>query len=761
MKIHVPFSFIVPAFLALAILNLQPDAASAQGTAFTYQGQLQNSNGPVHGAYNFTFSLYTNSTGGAIAAGPVTNNGVAVTNGLFTVTIDFGSGIWNGQTNWLQIGVESNSVTSFATLLPRQEVTPTPYAIFAEGGNAAGLSGTVKNSQLASNTITINAGTGLSGGGTVALGGSTTLNNSGVTSLTGGDGVTASASSGSVTLGLGGTLTLPTLPVNINAGPYLLLFANAVDQNFGVGPSAGNLSMSGAYNTAVGFQPMEFAGSGSYDTAVGAAALEYVQGGSFNTAAGAFALFVNDTNNNTAVGYAALYQDFTGNNDTAVGFEALENNPSDIGLVAVGYQALQNDNAFYALSPGGQNTAIGYQALKSDTNGVENTAEGYQALWLNTSGSFNTAQGENALYSNTSGEENTANGCEALQANSSGQANTAEGQGALSFNTTGGGNTAGGAQTLFGNTTGNNNTAYGQAALYFGNGNNNTVVGSDADYGNLTGDGNTVVGYSAYDSLDVTSFAMNRNTAVGAFSLENITDGSYNTVLGWGADENVTNGIENIAIGYEAGNNLLYGSSNIVIGNFGQATDNNVIRIGVQGIQNDTVIAGIYGATLPGGEGATAVYVDDAGHLGTMTSSAKYKRDIQPMGDASDVLLKLHPVTFKYKPDIDPKGARQFGLVAEDVDQIDPELVVRDQNHRIYSVRYEAVNAMLLNEFLKQHQTVENQNAQLQNQSAEIDDLKKQNVSLAQRLDELEQTVKALAAAPLAVTRSSKIEDGR
>jgi hypothetical protein len=148
MKNHARSLFRAPALLAILILNLQLANAFAQGTAFTYQGQLQDNGSLASGTYNLQFTLYTNATGGASVAGPVTNNAVAVTNGLFTVTIDFGSNVWNGETNWLQIGVESNGAATFTNLSPRQELTPVPYAIYAEGGNAAGLSGTIPMSSF-------------------------------------------------------------------------------------------------------------------------------------------------------------------------------------------------------------------------------------------------------------------------------------------------------------------------------------------------------------------------------------------------------------------------------------------------------------------------------------------------------------------------------------------------------------------------------------------------------------------------------------
>src|ERR1700720_3267025 len=131
------------ALALIAALNLQLSTAFAQGTAFTYQGQLQNNGSPASGTYNLTFTLFTTNTGGSAVAGPVTNNGVIVTNGLCMVLIDFGASVWNGASNWLQIGVETNGAGSFTTLSPRQQLTPAPYAVFAEGPNAAGISGTL------------------------------------------------------------------------------------------------------------------------------------------------------------------------------------------------------------------------------------------------------------------------------------------------------------------------------------------------------------------------------------------------------------------------------------------------------------------------------------------------------------------------------------------------------------------------------------------------------------------------------------------
>jgi Chaperone of endosialidase len=162
-------------------------------------------------------------------------------------------------------------------------------------------------------------------------------------------------------------------------------------------------------------------------------------------------------------------------------------------------------------------------------------------------------------------------------------------------------------------------------------------------------------------------------------------------------------------LGADAGANLFRGSHNIHIGNQG-FEESGAIRIGTTGVQTKTFVAGISGATVPTG---VAVIVDGSGHLGTITSSAHYKQNIQPMDKTSEAILALQPVTFRYKQEIDPQGTPQFGLVAEEVEKVNPNLVARDAHGKAYTVRYEAVNAMLLNEFIKEHQKVQRLEAAL------------------------------------------------
>jgi hypothetical protein len=330
----------------------------------------------------------------------------------------------------------------------------------------------------------------------------------------------------------------------------------------------------------------------------------------------------------------------------------------------------EGTDALFALTTGANNTALGYTALHNNTIGDYNTATGANALFSNFSGSGNTAHGFNALGANTIGLANTAQGKDALAANTTGSVNTAIGDVALSSNTNGSANTASGVNALFSNTSASNNTAGGFAALM-----SNTTGGN--------------------------------NTASGASALVSNSTGS-----------------NNIALGYQAGVNLTNGDSNIDIGSPGVPNDTGKIRIGTKGVHNATFVAGIFGATVSGG---AAVSVDNKGRLGTTTSSARFKDHIQPMGPASESILALQPVTFRYKQELDPENIPQFGLVAEQVARVNPDLVVRDEQGEPNTVRYEAVNAMLLNEFLKEHRKVETLEAtvaelelSLQEQAAQI-----------------------------------------
>ena len=359
-----------------------------------------------------------------------------------------------------------------------------------------------------------------------------------------------------------------------------------------------------------------------------------------------------------------------------------------------GFTTAEGTNALKNLTTGVANTATGWYSLFSDTTGSFNTAVGGGALALNTADS-NTGVGAAALLLNTTGTKNTAIGTASLAHNDAAEQNTATGAFALFSHVSGNGNTANGANALFSDTSGQLNTAIGAGAL-FSNvggpfpGSFNTAVGASALFNNTGGD----------------------NTAVGAGALQSNTAGTENLAIGVSALVTNESGNRNIALGSFAGNGLTTGSDNIYIG----------YNLGATAAQsNACYIKSIFGQTAAGG---SPVFIDANHKLGTMTSSKRFKQDIQQMGTASEALFALKPVTFHYKKEIDPDGTSQFGLVAEDVEKVNPDLVVRGKEGTPYSVRYDQVNAMLLNEFLKEHRAFIEEQRKVAEQQKEIDALK-------------------------------------
>jgi trimeric autotransporter adhesin len=361
------------------------------------------------------------------------------------------------------------------------------------------------------------------------------------------------------------------------------------------------------------------------------------------------------------------------------------------------------------------NTAMGSNALLNvnlSENGCHNTASGENALYSDTGGSYNTATGFNSLYSNTTGDNNTAAGYESLYSNSTGTNNTGIGYQALYANTTGNGNTADGFSALAANTTGNYNSAFGyQAFATNTTGSYTTAVGSYALGANTTGGYDTAFGaYSLPANTSGTG-----NTAFGYAALRSTTTGNSNIGFGYQALYLDTAGSNNIAMGYQAAY-FVTGSNTIEIGTEGAAGDNDVTRIGTPGTQKAAYVAGISGAQVTG----SAVYVTSSGQLGVLASSERYKTAIAPIGTDTERLQELRPVSFHLKTD--PKGPVQYGLIAEEVNDVYPELVIRDDKGKIQGVRYEELTPMLLNEMQQQHKAM---TEKLDAQAAEIRDLKK------------------------------------
>jgi hypothetical protein len=355
-----------------------------------------------------------------------------------------------------------------------------------------------------------------------------------------------------------------------------------------------------------------------------------------------------------------------------------------IGALALAGSAFAQVPAKNDTSDTSQNTGMGTGALggpAAKNNGSGNTASGFFALAGNTTGNANTAAGASALQSNTTGRSNTAIGVAALQASTTGNSNTASGDSALDNNTTGDTNTADGSAALLFNATGSNNSALGYQALYKNKtGGQNTASGVDALYSNV---------------------------------------GNYNTAAGYQALYHHTSGTYNVALGAHAGFALTTGSHNIDIANPGDASDgvaadSGVIRIGTQmptALQTLTYIAGIYDNTSVSG---LAVVIDSDGQLGTVSSSERFKTAIAPMAHNMAKLQQLRPVTFQYKAD--PQGTLRYGLIAEEVAKVYPELVIRGAQGRIDGIRYDELAPLLLNE--------------VQQQASEMHDLKQQVAEL-------------------------------
>jgi hypothetical protein len=392
---------------------------------------------------------------------------------------------------------------------------------------------------------------------------------------------------------------------------------------------------------------------------------------------------------NTADGYRALFNQTSNAFNTAIGWQASVLQVTALGNTSVGAAALAGTT-----STG--NTALGAGAATFNLTAIGVNAVGYFALYNNSgaAASYNNAHGRQALYNNTTGTENNAFGDLALLSNVGGDHNVAVGDNGLEFNTSGDNNVAVGKDALQSNTTGSGNVAVGHLAL-----NSNTTAG------NPNGDGGSVaVGHHALENADATPNG--DNNAVGYQALFTNVAGQYNNAFGWHALLNAT-GSFNTAFGDGAGAALTTGSGNVYIG----------ATTGGAAVETDhTYIRNVYAGVAT----TRIVYVDSNDHVGTLLSSRRFKEDIRPMEEASQAILALEPVTFRYKKEFEPSRTPMFGLIAEEVEKVDPNLVTRNAKGEVESVRYDAVGVMLLNEFLKEHKKVEEQQASISQLKSEM-----------------------------------------
>jgi hypothetical protein len=526
----------------------------------------------------------------------------------------------------------------------------------------------------------------------------------GVTSLSGQTGNVTLAGSNGLSVSAGaGTVTVTSDATSANTP--LTIVSRDASGNFSAGRITGNVS-----GNATNF-------TGSLGGEV--------------TGTQAATVVSNAVSGNTPI--AIVRRDGSGNFSagtvTLAGNLALPNTTPSVGALTMGGTLFLHNfgpgNTFVGASAGntsmsgGQNVGVGLSALISNTTGNYNSALGYGALAANNTGSFNSAFGDGALRTNTSGVANSAVGFQALY-NNTGDGNSAFGHSALLTNTTGAYNAAFGTSALYSNTTGAVNAAFGPSALY-----SNTTGTFNSAFGN--------------NSLVYNTTGWN-NAAFGNTALYYNTTGGSNAAFGFAALYSLTSGGTNIAVGTNAGITLTTGSSNIYVGSdAGAASESSTIRIGTAGTQKAAFMAGISGTTVSG----VGVLVSGSGQLGVAASSRRFKDEIADMGRESDVLMKLRPVAFYYKPEYDQTRTRQYGLVAEEVAQVAPQLVVSDQDGSPQTVRYHFVNAMLLNEVQKQRRLSEEQWKQNEEQRTTITRQESKIQDLEARLAKLEAALAA------------------
>lgn len=512
------------------------------------------------------------------------------------------------------------------------------------------------------------------------------------------------------------------------AGLTGILFSN-------LSGSLGSSQFSGVYSNPVTLSSTSnvYYGNGSNLTGIvpGAGSPYYIQNGTSQQASANF----NISGNGTSAGTLAAN---LVNSATSYQIDGLS-------VLSVGKPI--DDNLFLGLGAGTSNVA---------GSGVANTFSGALAGLHNTTGAYNTFSGTGAGFFNTTGTNNTFYGDSAGLGNTTGSENTFYGDSAGESNITGTGNTFYGALAGSSNTTACCNDFSGYKAGFSNTiGSFNAFAGYKAGYSNTAGQHNTFNGYQAgYDNVGDASGAGSDNTFSGFQAGYNnnvhVADGgaSDNTFYGYQAGYNNTGGFGNTFSGYQAGLNNTTGSSDIYIGNAGptSGTESSAIRIGTPGngpgMQNATYIAGIYGSTSSSG---IEVYVNSIGQLGTHTSSISFKEQVRDMGDSTNALMKLRPVTFLYKPEYDDGShTLQYGLIAEEVAEVYPELVVYDNNGQPYTVRYQYITTMLLNEVQKQYHRGEAEAKVITVQQEQIDAQHQQMNEQEQKIDDLVQRLSRL-----------------
>jgi hypothetical protein len=677
------------AAIPFCFLLLCPSTGSPQvGTAFTYQGRLTDAGSPPSGAYDFEFQLFTLAVGGT-GSNVQTLGDVAVTNGLFTVALDFGPA-FTGSQRWLEVRVRPGaSIGAYTALSPRQELTPTPNALWS--ASAAAVTGIV----------------GVANGGT----GSATQNFVDLTTAqtVGGD----KTLTGNLDVGASTATT-----GNIMKGPDLFIHNFGALNTF-IGANAGNLTMTGSGNTASGATALSLNATGSNNTASGVAALQS------NTTAGG----------NVAIGVGALQTQSFDNSGI----------PWESANTAVGFQTLQSNQPTYVFGSGysgSRNTAIGSNGLQSNTTGRANTASGHGALQNNTTGDDNTASGIFALWTNTTGSGNVANGSNALVRNTTGQINTASGDSALWQNTTGFGNTAAGDSALGSNISGNSNTAIGwRADVTSGALSNATAIGANAI---VSQSNSLVLGNAA--NVGIGTSAPNFKLHVVGQNLR--VEGDTASVLprfslnftGGGADAKKWQN-------YATTNTLVFSALNdaensegswLQVNRAGTTISGVVfpfgnVAIGIASTPDKLGVNGTISVGALGAAGATALCRNAANQISNCSSSARYKSDVHAFRSGLSLIRQLRPVSFNWKDG----GMADMGLVAEEVNAVEPLLTTNNASGEIEGVKYDRIGVVLVNAIQEQQAQLEEQAKRNEGLQGKIEALERRNLSQQTQIERL------------------------
>ena len=688
---HIRTGFLT--LLLLLLILLAEGAALAQTTAFTYQGRLTDGGTPANGNYDLQFALWDSASSGSQIGSTQTVNIVPVSSGIFTVTLDFGANAFPGANRFLEISARPTGASSFILLSPRQPITSTPYAVRSSNAtlantatNATQLGGVGASQYVQTNDSR------LTDARSPTTGSSNYIQNTNSPQSSSNFNISGDGTAGGT---LAGNVVNATTQYNI-AGSRVI--SNAGNSNMFVGVGAGNFNTTGGGNSFFGSGAGLFNTTGGGNSFFGSGAGIKNTTGSFNSFFGGGAGSSNTTGgSNSFVGFAAGSKNTTGASNSFFGNNAGQanttgQNNSFFGAIAGLNNTTGDLNSFFGSGTGGNNTT-----------GASNSFFGANAGRINTTGSSNAFFGNGTGQANTTGNSNAFFGNLAGQANTTGFSNSFFGTLAGNANATGQNNSFFGGEAGFSNTTGQNNAFFGQnAGLNNTTGLSNSFFGQSAGQVNTTGNYNALFGVGAGSS----STTGDRNSFFGQNAGLNNTTGFSNSFFGQNAGLNNMTGSHNTVIGEFEGANLVSGDFNIYLASNPSFDESNTIRIGNQGTQTSTFIAGI---NVSGVSGA-AVFVNNSGRLGVAPSSRRFKEEIRDMGDSSSRLMRLRPVTFFYRPEA-VAGPRtlQYGLIAEEVAPIYPELVEYTAAGQPQTVRYHLLSSMLLNEVQKQQRQIESQ----------------------------------------------------